>query len=100
MSSTIPGPSTIITPSSKAPPGIPRNPSSKIPQSGTRQLAMANQGTVFYSSSNITPSKSIYEKNLNRRPLDVSLSSFSFIFGETIQYLQKQSNGIQDLESK
>lgn len=41
-----------------------------------------------------------YDKNLNRRAADVSYSSFAFLFSEAVQYLQKQSSGVQDLEDK
>lgn len=140
MSNIIQGPSSIIVPSSKAPPVIPRTPSSTVPHPNPHTpMVSATSATFSVGAStpnrqnslplnnsklsatyinqqplgstqqpqaqqlynaNIPPTKSIYEKNLNRRTPDVSLSSFAFIFSEAIQYLQKQSNGIQDLEAK
>lgn len=73
-------------------------PSSKIPQTGKSTLRQQPSGASGSFSNTLT--KSIYEKNLNRRAPDLSLSSFSFLFSEAIQYLQKQSSGIQDLEKK
>lgn len=123
-SSAIPGPSTPIVPSSKAPPVIPRNPSSTIPSS-TRPNSTSypnsvsgsiNNGSVAQASGSssilslgtslsaastgLSYTKSVYDKNLNRRAAEVSLSSFAFLFAETIQYLQKKSGGIQDLEGR
>lgn len=91
--------SNIIVPSSRAPVAVPRV--GKLPQS-QRQVVSPGQSTGYYSnaSNSANPSKSIYEKNLNRRTSDISLASFSFLFSESVQYLQKKSSGIQDLEAK
>ncbi|CAN6633597.1 trafficking protein particle complex subunit 31 [Trichomonascus vanleenenianus] len=93
MSNAIPGPSTPIIPSSRPPPPIPRTPSSTLPHPST---------TPRPSSISLQQLRrpNIYEKNLNRRSGDVSTSSFAFLFSEIVQYLQKQSSGIQDLEQR
>lgn len=86
--------SSPIVPSSKPPTSIPRNPSSTIP--------IATPGTPSNQHAPSLPltTKSIYDKNLNRRSAEISLSSFAFLFSEMIQYFQKKSSGIQDLESR
>lgn len=92
-------PPNIIIPSSKTLAAIPRN-LIKSPQT-PRQSLTPSQASAYYANLNANASsKSIYTKNLNRRLPDLSLSSFSFLFSESIQYLQKKSNGIQDLEAK
>ena len=60
----------------------------------TPQLASSS---LRYGSSR----KSIYERQLNRtQRSELSKASFSFLFGEMVQYAQKQVSGIQDLEKK
>ena len=60
----------------------------------TPQLASSS---LRYASSR----KSIYERQLNRtQRSELSKASFSFLFGEMVQYAQKQVSGIQDLEKK
>lgn len=99
MSSALSNSSTPIVPSSKAPAVISRP--SKLPQPASRQSIVSVQNAPYFATNNGNAQlKSIYEKNLNRRVPDVSLSVFSFMFAESIQYLQKQSNGIQDLEAR
>ncbi|KAA8912880.1 NO signaling/Golgi transport ligand-binding domain-containing protein [Sphaerosporella brunnea] len=58
------------------------------------QLGSSN---LRYASSR----KSIYDRHLNRtQRSELSKASFAFLFGEMIQYAQKQVLGIQDLEKK
>lgn len=110
MSTTasIPGPSTPIVPSSKAPAPIPRTPSSTMPHPSASTSGNSNNNT---SSSSYTAAgsagsvstlrrTSIYDKNLHRKTGQVALSSFSFLYSEMIQYMQKQASGIQDLEQR
>lgn len=89
---SIPGPSTPIIPSSKAPAPIPRTPSSTMPHPSATTPSKAVGGALRKTS--------IYDKNLHRKSGQVSLSSFTFLYSEIIQYMQKQSSGIQDLEQK
>jgi len=52
---------------------------------------------------NLTPtsSRSIYDNNVNsKKPLDINLSAFSFLFCETVNWSLKNSKGIQDLETR
>lgn len=93
MSTAIPGPSTPIIPSSKAPPHIPRTPSSTLPHPSTTPKQSGINNSALRRST-------IYDKNLHRKTGEVSLSAFAFLFSETIQYMQKQSSGIQDLERR
>ncbi|OZJ06404.1 hypothetical protein BZG36_00669 [Bifiguratus adelaidae] len=45
--------------------------------------------------------KPILERHLNKtKGAEVSLSAFTFLFSEVLQYTQKRVNGIQDLEKK
>lgn len=45
--------------------------------------------------------KSIMDRNINKtKNSDVALSSFSFLFSEQVQHLQKNVKGIQDLEKR
>jgi len=45
------------------------------------------------------PRPSIYDRNLNKtRGAEVSLSAFSFLFSEIVQYTQKRVAGVNDLE--
>ncbi|CDO52051.1 hypothetical protein DV495_005191 [Geotrichum candidum] len=93
------GHSTPIVPSSKQPAVIPRTPSSTIPSMRSAFSPAPSLASVSSASTSIS-TKSIYDKNLNRRAPEVSLSSFSFLFSEIIQNLQKKANGIQDLEKR
>lgn len=43
---------------------------------------------------------SVYDRNVQRRRGDVSLSSFAYIFSEIIQYCHKQAKDIADLERR
>ena len=44
---------------------------------------------------------SIFDRNLNKtRNLEISLSSFSYLCSEMLQYAQKKSTGISHLEEK
>jgi len=44
---------------------------------------------------------STLDRNLNKsKGLEVSLSAYTFLFSEMLQYAQKRVNGIQDLERK
>lgn len=96
---SIPGPSTPIIPSSRAPPAIPRTPSSTIPHPSINNNISVHSSSVNSSSLSLRKA-SIYEKNLHRKSIDVSISSYAFLFSEIIQYLQKKSTGIQDLERR
>lgn len=87
-------------------PFIPFSPNPSI-QSGipsaTPPLSAAPK-TPGLASSNLrfaSSRKSIYDRHLNRtQRSELSKSSFAFLFGEMIQYAQKQVSGIQDLEKK
>lgn len=57
----------------------------------------ASLNTQFKSTSR----PSIYERPLNKtRNAEVSLSAFSFLFSEIIQYTQNRVEGIEDLERR
>ncbi|KAA8910423.1 NO signaling/Golgi transport ligand-binding domain-containing protein [Sphaerosporella brunnea] len=59
--------------------------------------AQLGSSNLRYASSR----KSIYDRHLNRtQRSELSKASFAFLFGEMIQYAQKQVSGIQDLEKK
>jgi len=49
---------------------------------------------------NLTPtsSNSIYDRNLNKKAPEISISSLSFLFCEIVNWAHKNSKGIQDLE--
>jgi len=69
-----------------------------FPSSNTSRLSTASS---VYTDSRTSRSKSLLERNLNRtKGAEVSLSSFSFLFSEMIQYAQKRVTGIQDLERR
>lgn len=53
------------------------------------------------ASRSRTVPASILDKNLNKtRGTEVSLSAYSFLFSEMLQYAQKTASGISDLEAK
>lgn len=43
---------------------------------------------------------SVYDRSIQRRRGEVSLSAFSLIFGEAIQYTQQKSKGVSELEGR
>lgn len=49
---------------------------------------------------NLTPTSanSIYDRNLNKKTPEISMSSLSFLFCEIVNWSHKNSKGIQDLE--
>lgn len=96
----ISGASTPIVPSSRQPAPIPRTPSSTLPHPAVQNRMSAGAAGAASLKRSSTASTSMYDRNLTRRPQDVSLSSFAYIFGEMIQYTQKQASGIQDLEKR
>lgn len=51
---------------------------------------------------NLTPtsSNSIYDRNLNKKTPEISVSSLSFLFCEIVNWSHKNSKGIQDLEQR
>ncbi|EIW86357.1 transporter particle subunit trs31 [Coniophora puteana RWD-64-598 SS2] len=57
--------------------------------------------TLVGSSKPSQPRQSIYDRPINKtRTAEVSLSAFSFLFSEMIQYTQKRVSGINDLERR
>lgn len=78
-------------------PGGAANPNAQV--SGASSI-LSLGSTLSATGAGAYGGKTVYDKNLNRRAADVSLSSFAFLFAETIQYLQKKSGGIQDLEGR
>lgn len=47
-----------------------------------------------------TPSSTIYDRNLNRRTPEVSISALSFLFAEIVSNCHENSKGISQLENK
>jgi hypothetical protein len=72
-------------------------PTATPPLSASAKPAQLGSSNLRYASSR----KSIYDRHLNRtQRSELSKASFAFLFGEMIQYAQKQVSGIQDLEKK
>ncbi|CAH2355345.1 trafficking protein particle complex subunit 31 [[Candida] railenensis] len=72
-------------------------PSSNLITEETVSLHLSNKKII-----NITPQSqnSIYDRNINKKGLEISLSALSFLFCEIISWVQGQSKGIQDLEAR
>ncbi|GJJ13951.1 hypothetical protein Clacol_008208 [Clathrus columnatus] len=75
-------------------------PASSTASTSTRfSLPAPSLAASFNTQSKSGPRSSIYDRPLNKtRTLEISLSAFSFLFSEIIQYTQKRVNGIEDLE--
>ncbi|KAH3687718.1 hypothetical protein WICPIJ_001302 [Wickerhamomyces pijperi] len=67
------------------------------PSLGPIQLPTSYQAQLASTASS---KRNIYDHSLSRRAPEVNLSSLSYIFNVMIQYSQKNSKGIQELEGK
>ncbi|KAH3666437.1 hypothetical protein WICMUC_005705 [Wickerhamomyces mucosus] len=67
------------------------------PSLGPVQLPSSYQSQIASSSKN---QKNIYDHSLSRRAPEVNLSSLAFLFSSIVDYSQKSSKGIQELEAR
>lgn len=63
---------------------------------------MSRAGTRVVSVTSLSDSggATIYDRSLQRRRNEVSLSAFAYIFSEAIQYCNRQAKDVSDLETR
>lgn len=99
-------PDKIIQPSISSISSLPVNPSPGFgynPAVGPSSNAVTSETSNIILSKrtvNLTPTSlnSVYDRNLNRKSLEINLSSLSFLFCEIVNWAHRQSRGILDLE--
>lgn len=70
------------------------------PRRSVSNLSVQAASTTPQGSATAKRTASIYDRSLHRARSDVSLSAFSFLFSESVQYLHRQSKDISELERR